>query len=337
MEKWLYHGSATPGISALEPRSRLHGTELQVVYLTDCAPYALLYVWDEGKHCGADKHVTAWVEKGIAHYEEQFPDQLQVFYRGVSGWLYAAEESCRAQTLTGRQNLYYAPENVTVGMAEFVPDVYERLLAYERDGLLVVRRFREQTQARQTELTAMMAEAIVISDFFTGNPVQCAFMRKCFMQAWRQAVQKSVRVQDVEPGSVLWDRLTAFADACTWIAGKHLADMMRGNRFQAWEHVFAAVCGEEIVGYCTFLETDYYPENRYWPWISTIFVDEAFRGCRISRRMIDAAIDCAKKQGFRRVYIPSDMTGFYEKYGFEKIDELTNYGGDIDSVFVKDI
>ena len=80
MEKRLYHGSATPGISALEPRSRLHSTELQVVYLTDCAPYALLYIWDAGKHCGADKHVTAWVEKGIAHYEEQFPDQLQVFY-----------------------------------------------------------------------------------------------------------------------------------------------------------------------------------------------------------------------------------------------------------------
>ena len=37
---------------------------------------------------------------------------------------------------------------------------------------------------------------------------------------------------------------------------KHLAEMMHGNRFHAWERVFAAVCRGEIVGYCTFLETD---------------------------------------------------------------------------------
>ena len=337
MEKRLYHGSVTPGIVALEPRSRLHGTEQQVVYLTDCAPYALFYIWDEQKHGGAGKHVTAWIKDGIAHYEEQFPDQLQAFYQGVSGWLYTAEESCRAQLMPGRQNLYYVPGMVKVCAAEFVPDVYERLLEYEQAGMLAVRRFREQTRERQAELTAMMTTAVVRSGFFAGDPVQRAFMRKYFMQAWQQAVQDNIRVQAVEPGSALWDRLTAFADGCSWIAGKHLAEMMRGNRFHAWERVFAAVCGGEIVGYCTFLETDYYPENRYWPWISSIFVDEMFRGCRISRQMIDTVIDYAKEQGFGRVYIPSDMTGFYEQYGFEKIDELTNYGGDVDGIFAKNI
>lgn len=45
----------------------------------------------------------------------------------------------------------------------------------------------------------------------------------------------------------------------------------------------------------------------------------------------------AKDVGFSRVYIPSDMIGFYEKYGFEKIDELMNYGGDFDSIFAKEI
>ena len=37
------------------------------------------------------------------------------------------------------------------------------------------------------------------------------------------------------------------------------------------------------------------------------------------------------------VYISSDMTGSYEKYGFTKIDELTSYGGDEDSVFAKQL
>ena len=39
----------------------------------------------------------------------------------------------------------------------------------------------------------------------------------------------------------------------------------------------------------------------------------------------------------KKVYIPSDMIGFYEKCGFVKNDELVNYGGDTDSIFVKKI
>ena len=146
-----------------------------------------------------------------------------------------------------------------------------------------------------------------------------------------------MKVVRVIPGDRLWGELCEFAENCSWIAGKHLAGMMRENRFTDWEAVFAAVDGEEIAGYCTFLKEDYYPENRYWPWISSIFVDEQYRGRRISGLMIEKAIEYAKEQGFDKVYIPSDMTGFYEKYGFELIDRLVNYGGDEDNVFMKRI
>lgn len=144
-------------------------------------------------------------------------------------------------------------------------------------------------------------------------------------------------VVKVEHGSGLWIRLSDYAEQCSWIAGKHFAEMLRENRFQEWEAAFAALVNGEIVGYCTLLETDYYPENRYSPWISTIFVDEKSRGNRISQALIEAAIACARANGFSKVYIPSDIVGFYEKYGFEKVDELVNYGGDIDSIFAKDI
>ena len=42
--------------------------------------------------------------------------------------------------------------------------------------------------------------------------------------------------------------------------------------------------------------------------------------------MVEAAIDHARKMGFRRVYIPSDMLGFYEAYGFEKINTPVTTG-----------
>ena len=146
-----------------------------------------------------------------------------------------------------------------------------------------------------------------------------------------------MNISRIEPDSEIWCKLINYSKNCSWIAGKHLADMMENNSFTEWESVFATISEDKIIGFCTFLKTDYYPENRYSPWISSIFVDEAYRGCRISGKMIETVIAYAKEHGFSKVFIPSDMIGFYEKYGFEKIDELRNYGGEIDNIFVREI
>lgn len=144
-----------------------------------------------------------------------------------------------------------------------------------------------------------------------------------------------MQVLRLTPAHPLWPALADYADGCGWCAGPHLADMLLQNRFSGWEAAFAAVAGGRIVGYCTLLATDYYPENRYSPWISSIFVDEALRGRRVCGQLIAQACEYAREQGFRTVYIPSDMTGFYERYGFEKIDTLKNYGGETDSIFAR--
>lgn len=68
-----------------------------------------------------------------------------------------------------------------------------------------------------------------------------------------------------------------------------------------------------------------------------MFVDEAYRGRQICGEMIETVIAYAKELGFSKVFIPSDMIGFYEKYGFEKIDELQNYSGDTDNIFAREI
>lgn len=144
-------------------------------------------------------------------------------------------------------------------------------------------------------------------------------------------------VEQITKDSKCFNDLIHYARNCSWIVGRHLASLLEEDLFSDWESTFVATIDEHIVGFCTFMETDYYPDNKYFPWISTIFVEEKYRGNRISQQMIEFVIEYAKKNGFSKVYIPSDMVGFYEKYGFEKIDELINYGGDIDNVFMKNI
>lgn len=146
-----------------------------------------------------------------------------------------------------------------------------------------------------------------------------------------------MQILRLTPAHPLWQPLADYAQGCGWEAGPHLAALIRESRFIDWEAVFAAVANNRIIGFCTFLQTDYYPENRYSPWISSIYVDEAFRGQRICGQLIAQACEYARDCGFSTVYIPSGMTGFYERYGMRKIDELTNYGGDVDSIFAREL
>lgn len=183
--EYLYHGSAVPGLEALEARSTLHGADKRIVYLTDNVPYALFYIWDEGVTGSPVKHVTSWVKDGIAHYEEQFPHQLERFYRGVSGWLYRTPKG-DAQVVEGREGLLYTEGDAPVEAA-YVPDVYEALLRREAAGELHVLRYAEQSRLRQEELTGLIAEVIRRADFYREDGVQRAFMQKYFTRAWERA------------------------------------------------------------------------------------------------------------------------------------------------------
>lgn len=187
MNESLYHGSSVGDIAALEPRSLLHGTDRRVCYLTDSLAYAMVYIWDAARHQTARKWVTCGFREGVPFYEEQFPDQLRTFYRGVRGFVYEVERSSDFEQVENRPGLFYSDHPVKPVRVRTVPDVYEALLAEEQAGRLLVLRFREVSAARQAELTSMLAEYIRKNDFFATDAEQAAFMRRCFTDAWTLA------------------------------------------------------------------------------------------------------------------------------------------------------
>lgn len=184
---YLYHGSIVSGITTLEARSQLHGTDKAVVYLTDSIPYALFYIWDNQQTGFDRKYVTGGFRDGQAFYEEQFPDQLRTFYQGVSGYLYRIQRPGKAQAVAQRDGLFWQEGSVTVADAVFISDVYAELLKYEAEGYLNILRFNDQTDARKEKLTRIIAEYIRQSQFFTDDEEQLRFMQKHFTAAWRYA------------------------------------------------------------------------------------------------------------------------------------------------------
>ncbi len=132
----------------------------------------------------------------------------------------------------------------------------------------------------------------------------------------------------------LWQKTLDYASSCSWRAGPYLARRMRENAFLDRERVIVAVRDGEIAGYCAFCEKDELPDTfAFSPFISFVFVDERFRGQRLSGRMIRRALRYAKELGYGWVYLMSGEKGLYEKYGFEKIGDYPTIYGSVDQLF----
>lgn len=85
------------------------------------------------------------------------------------------------------------------------------------------------------------------------------------------------------------------------------------------------------------MKSDYYPLPEIFPWISTLFVSEEYRGNRISEKLINFANQYVKEIGFDKTYIPTEYIGLYEKFGYSYVRDIVNYGNGIDRLYAKEL
>jgi GNAT superfamily N-acetyltransferase len=147
----------------------------------------------------------------------------------------------------------------------------------------------------------------------------------------------TITVQKVEKDSELAQKLLRFVADFSWEeVREHTLQTLQQWNFTDWEAVFAAVDDERVVGMVTLLKTDYYPLPEIFPWVSTLFVTEEYRGRRISQKLVAHAGAYAKELGFAQTYIPSTHIGLYEKYGYRYVRDIVNYGGETDRLYVRE-
>ena len=135
----------------------------------------------------------------------------------------------------------------------------------------------------------------------------------------------------------MWMEVSQFAQNCSWRAGKSLSQNMSDNAFSDWERVIVALQENDIAGYCTVAKSDCIPNIPYAPYIGYMFVDEEYRGQRLSQKLISFAISYLQTLGFHQVYLVSDHENLYEKYGFKVIDTKTAPWGAIEKIYMREI
>lgn len=142
----------------------------------------------------------------------------------------------------------------------------------------------------------------------------------------------------VEQGTELAKELLSFVEGCSWEEVKeHVSQVIREWQLTDWETMFVAVMDGKIVGMTSLLKEDYYPLPEIFPWVSCVFVEKEYRGERISEKLIARANEYAKTLGFTKTYIPTEFSGFYEKYGYTYVKDIVNYGGGTDRLYVKEL
>ena len=75
--------------------------------------------------------------------------------------------------------------------------------------------------------------------------------------------------------------------------------------------------GDKIVAGLGIIENDFHDRKDLTPNICAVYTEEAYRCQGIAGNLLNMAVSDMKTKGISPVYLVTDHTGFYEKYGWE--------------------
>lgn len=84
---------------------------------------------------------------------------------------------------------------------------------------------------------------------------------------------------------------------------------------------FVLLKDEKIIGCSALIINDFISRHDLYPWLACLFIDERERGNEYGNMLMKYAEEQAKKAGFSKLYLTTDLNGYYEKYGWNRIED----------------
>ena len=75
--------------------------------------------------------------------------------------------------------------------------------------------------------------------------------------------------------------------------------------------------GESIIGGLGVIENDFHDRKDLAPYVCAVYTEEAYRGQGIAGKLLNLAVEDQKAKGISPIYLVTDHTDFYERYGWE--------------------
>ncbi len=81
---------------------------------------------------------------------------------------------------------------------------------------------------------------------------------------------------------------------------------------------------DKLIGFISLFKYDGDKMKNLTPWYATMYVKKEYRNKGYSKILNDAILNEAKKKGFDRIYLKSNLVNYYEKFGAKYIKTLSN-------------
>ncbi len=75
--------------------------------------------------------------------------------------------------------------------------------------------------------------------------------------------------------------------------------------------------GEKIVGGLGVIENDFHDRKDLAPNVCAVYTEEEYRCRGIAGKLLDLVVEDQRAHGISPLYLVTDHTGFYERYGWE--------------------
>lgn len=80
---------------------------------------------------------------------------------------------------------------------------------------------------------------------------------------------------------------------------------------------YVAVTGDKIIGGLGVIENDFHNRKDLSPNICAVYVEKEYRCQGIAGKLLNFVCEDMKNKGIKTLYLVTDHTSFYERYGWE--------------------
>ncbi len=75
--------------------------------------------------------------------------------------------------------------------------------------------------------------------------------------------------------------------------------------------------GDQIIAGMGVIENDFHDRKDLTPNVCAVYTEKAYRGKGIAGKLLHMVVEDCRQKGISPVYLLTDHTGFYERYGWE--------------------
>ncbi len=85
------------------------------------------------------------------------------------------------------------------------------------------------------------------------------------------------------------------------------------------------IVDDKLAGFISIFPHDSIERPDLYGWYSTMFVVPNYRGLGYSKILNDAILLEAKKRGFNRLYLKTELNNYYEKFGAKYMENINDF------------